>query len=132
MPVNTPYADLKESIKKLEKEKVVKEQAFKEEFKTTIENLNPFNLIRKSFASFAESSEVRNNLIGLAIPLVAGIFTKKSTAGKRSGSFLQQAGILFFDGLNRYITQNPEIVQSIGQYFVRFFKKKEPENNEEE
>jgi len=124
MPDNTAYADLKESIRRLEKEKAIKEQALKNEFKTTLENLNPFNFIRNSFASAAESSEVRNKLISFAIPLLAGIFSKKTTTGNRANSFLHQAGILVLDGLNRYVTQNPQFIHSIGHFFGSFFKKK--------
>lgn len=124
MSGKTAYTSLKESIIQLEKEKAVKEQILRDEFKTTLENLHPVNLIKNSFTAITESPVVKSSLIGIAIPIITGMLSKKSAAANRNGSFLHKAGILLLDGLNRYLTENPEVVQSALQSVMKYFKQK--------
>jgi len=124
MTENTPYSDLKEAIAKLEKEQAFKGQLLKDEFRTTYENLNPFNLLKRSFTNFIESHEVRNDLIGLIMPLITGFLVKKASAGTRRGQVVKEAGILFLDGLGRYIISNPGILKTVGQFITSVFHKK--------
>jgi len=123
MADNTPYSDLKAAIKKLENEQAVSAQLLKDEFRTTYESLNPFNLIKRSFSNFIETSEIRNDFVSLILPLITGFFIKKASGGTRRGQAFKQAGILFLDGLGRYIVNNPEILKTIGQYITNVFQR---------
>jgi len=124
MSENTPYSNLKAAIEVLEKQQSEKRQLLQEEFKATFENLNPFNFIKNSFRSVAASPEIRNNLLSVIIPLVSGILTKRAFATGNRSNTVKQAGILFLDGLNRYITRNPEIINTVSNFILSFFGKK--------
>ena len=127
MSENTPYSNLKAAIEVLEKQQSEKRQLLQEEFKATFENLNPFNFIKNSFSAVAGSPEIRNNLLSVLIPLVSGFLTKKAFAAGNRSNTVKQAGILFLDGLNAYITRNPEVLTTISNYILSFFGKKKAE-----
>jgi len=124
MADNTPYSDLKAAIKTLENEQAVKGQVLKDQFKVSVESFNPLNMIKDSISSFTGSSEIRSDLISLLIPLVTGIIGKKAFSRSSRSSVLTKAGIVVLDGLNWYITHNPEVVALIGQFFANIFRKK--------
>ncbi len=124
MAENTPYSDLKEAIAKLEIEQAVSAQLLKDEFRSTYESLNPFNLLKRSFSNFIESPDIRNDLLGLIMPLITGFFIKKVSAGARRGQAIKQVGIMLFDGLGRYIVGNPEILRTVGLFITSIFHKK--------
>ena len=132
MAENTPYTDLKEAIAKLEIEQAVSAQLLKAELRSTYESLNPFNLLKRSFSNFIESPDVRNDMLGLIMPLITGFFIKKISAGARRGQAFKQAGIMLFDGLGRYIVSNPEILRTVGLFFTSVFHKKKTEEASEE
>ena len=132
MAENTPYTDLKEAIAKLEIEQAVSAQLLKAEMRSTYESLNPFNLIKRSFSNFIESPDVRNDMLGLIMPLITGFFLKKASAGTGRGQAFKQAGIMLFDGLGRYIIGNPEILRTVGLFFTSVFHKKKTKEASEE
>jgi len=124
MDVNTPYSNLKAAIAVLEKQQAESRQLLQEQFKTTYENLNPFSFLKNSFSAVAGSPEIRNNLLSVLIPLVSGFLTKKAFAAGNRSNTVKQAGILFLDGLNRYITRNPEIITTVSNFILSFFGKR--------
>jgi len=132
MAENTPYTELKAAIASLEKEQALKREMLKEEFKATYDSLTPFNFIKRSLSKLTESPEIRNNLFTIVLPLLTGILSKKAFAGSRRNTVLKQAGIVLIDGLNRYISQNPEVLNKIGHLFIGLFRKKRTEGKTED
>ena len=132
MEVNTPYSDLKAAIKILENEQAVKGQVLKDQFKISVESFNPLNMIKNSISSFTGSSEIQSDLISLLIPLVTGFIGKKAFSRSSRSSFLSKAGIVVLDGLNWYITHNPEVVSLISHFFANIFHKKKKHTTAEE
>ena len=124
MAENTPYTDLKEAIAKLEKEQAVSAQLLKDEFRTTYESLNPLNLVKRTFSNIIESTEIRNDLLVLVMPLLTGFFIKKISGGTRRGQAFKKAGIIVIESLGRYIVNNPEILQTVGSFIANVFQKK--------
>ncbi len=132
MPINTPYLDLKTAIIKLEAEKATKEQLLRDQFKITYDNISPLNIIKNTFSSFAASPEVRNSFFTILLPLATGFISKKVFAGTRSQKLYKQAGVLILDALNRYVSNNPEAINSISHYILNLFhKKKSPDKQAE-
>lgn len=131
MAQNTPYTDLKSAIEILEKKQAESRQLLQEQFKVTYEGLAPFNFLKKTFSSITESPEVRNNLLSMILPLITGFITKKAYGATRRQTVAAQAGILLIDGLNRYVTQNPEIINTISHFILGIFHKKKPVDNAE-
>lgn len=124
MTDNTPYINLKAAIEKLENERAVSRQALQEQFKDTYEQINPFAFIKKTINAFTVSPEIRNNLFTVLLPLVTTMISKKAFAGNKRSNTYRQFGILFIDGLNRYVSNNPEIISTISHFFRGFFSKK--------
>ncbi|NTW25193.1 MAG: hypothetical protein HGA37_10855 [Lentimicrobium sp.] len=131
MAENTPYTNLKSAIEILEKKQVVSRLELQEQFKVTYEGLDPFNFLKNSFSNITGSPEVRNNLLAIILPLVTGFITKKALGASRRQTVAAQAGVLFIDGLNRFVTQNPEIINTISHFILSFFHKKKRETGEE-
>jgi hypothetical protein len=132
MTDNTPYSNLKASIEKLEIKQAASRQALQDEFKATYDKLNPFTFIRNAINSLTGSPDLRNNLFAILLPLATTFIGKKAFAGNKRSNALRQFGILFIDGLNRYISTNPEILNTISHFVGRIFrKKKSPEPQEE-
>jgi hypothetical protein len=68
----------------------------------------------------------------MILPLATGFLTKRAFAGTRRFNLFQQAGILVLNGLNSYISQNPEMINTISKFVVNaFHKKKKTEIPEE-
>lgn len=124
MPENTPYTDLKEAIRVLEKKQAESRHSLREQFKVTYESFNPFNFLKNTISGISESPEVRNNILTFILPLATGILTKRAFAGTRTVNLARQAGILLLDGLNRYVRQNPEIINTVSQFILGIFRKK--------
>lgn len=130
MPENTSYTDLKEAIRVLEKKQAESRQSLQEQFKVTYESFNPFNFLKNAFNSISESPEVRNNILTFILPLATGILTKRAFAGTRTANVARQAGILLLDGLNRYVSQNPEIISTVSHFILGIFRKKKPKEEQ--
>ena len=124
MTDNTPYINLKAAIEKLENERAVSRQALQEQFKDTYEQINPFAFIKKTINAFTVSPEIRNNLFAVLLPLATTFMSKKAFAGNKRSNAYRQFGILFIDGLNRYVSNNPEIISTISHFLRSFFSKK--------
>ena len=124
MVQNTPYSGLLAAIKNLEGKQAEQKQELKEQFKIAYESLTPLNILKKAIGTFAGSPEVHSTLLGVLIPLATGFIGKKAFAGNRRPSFINRFGILFIDGINRYVSQNPEVINSISHFILNFFHKK--------
>jgi len=132
MPEITPYTNLKSAIAVLEKKQAESRQLLQEQFKVTYEGLDPFNFLKSSFSNIAGSPEVRNNLLAIILPLITGLISKRAAAGTRSPDRIKRAGILLLDGLNRYISQNPEVIRNISHLILNLFKRKKTTEEPEE
>jgi len=124
MQENTPYSNLKAAIVILEEKQFASRQDLQEQFKETFEQLNPINFLKNSISSFTGFPEIQSKILALLIPLATGILSKKGAGRSSRQSFVAQAGVLFLDGLNRYITQNPEVISTISNFILNLFKKK--------
>jgi hypothetical protein len=131
MPDTTPYIELQAAIQRLENEQAVTRQLLHEQFKVTIERLNPFSFLKNSALSIAGSPEVRNNLLTILVPLAAGFISKRAGVGNRLPVMLKRAGIILLDGLNRYVSQNPEVVITISHFVLNFFRRKKTSEEKE-
>jgi hypothetical protein len=97
-----------------------------EQFKVTYESLTPFNFLKNAFSNLSESPEIRNSILTFILPLATGFLSKRAFAGTRTANVAKQAGILLLDGLNRYVSQNPEIINTVSHFILGIFRKKKP------
>ena len=130
MSANNPYSNLKAEIEVLEKRQATSRQLLHEEFKSTYENLNPFNFMKNSFSAVAGSPEIRNNLLSILLPFVTGFLTKKAFAGANRTNTIKQAGILFLDGINKYVTRNPEVITAVSSFILSYFGRKKAKSEQ--
>lgn len=77
-------AGLKEAILLLEAQKSLHYQEMREKFFLAYENLKPANLIESTIKEIGSSPLLFNNVLKVAIGLVAGYFSKKALLASRS------------------------------------------------
>ena len=121
---NTPYADLQIAITNLEKEKEEQQKLLKDQFKATYEGLKPFSVLKSMLMSHSESPELRENFFGMLVPFLAGFLSKRGSLRVRRSAVINHAAILLLDTLNRYISQNPEVVAKLSRFFVGTLRKR--------
>ena len=114
---------LKEKIHLLEEKRAGRMIDLKIQFKKTIENLKPINLIEDVF-----SSTIKNNVLVSAIGITSGYLTKKAIVGSSKNPFLKLLGALAGRGIANIMSKHPEEVRSIGAKFFHSLlgKKDEP------
>jgi len=118
-------AGLKEAIRQLEYKRLDQEQLLKEQFILTRESLKPVNLIKNTFSEVVTSPLLISNVLGTAIGLSAGYFSKKLFIGTSVNLLKKLFGSILQLGITTIIANKPEIVQSFGhQIFQRIFSKR--------
>jgi hypothetical protein len=131
MQNNTPYTNLKIAIEAAEKKQLAGRHALQQEFKTTIDNLKPLNLLKNSIKKFTDSTETGNSLLTFMLPIAFGFLSKRAFSGARTANVAKQFGIVLIDGLNNYVNQNPEVINSISKFILNLFRKKKSSAGQE-
>jgi hypothetical protein len=88
----TTSTDLNLAIENLERKKNSLEEEMKESVHMIIEDLKPSNIINNTIHQFQESSEIKNNLLKVALGLGAGYFSRKLIVGKSAGIIKKTLG----------------------------------------
>lgn len=126
-------AALKEAIRVLEIKKQEQEAALKLEFHQSLEELNPLNSIKSTLKNFANDPDITGTILNAAIGFTTGFISKKLFVGGSKNPITKIAGTLLELGIAGAVTKNPEKIKTIGLALLRkLFRKKEPENREEE
>lgn len=112
-------AELKQAITELERKTKLDEGTLKAQFGQTKEALRPQNVIRNSFASLAETPEVRKTVISTLIGFGLGYFSKKATEALQEDKLNRLMSALVEHGVNRVIQQNPDSLLAKGLHVTR-------------
>ncbi|HVZ95758.1 MAG TPA: hypothetical protein VG847_02710 [Chitinophagaceae bacterium] len=82
--------DLQQAIQRLEQRKLLLEEDLKMDFHEIVEGLKPVNIIKNTIGEVQQSTDLKHNLIKIALGIGAGYLSGKLVAGK-SGSLLKKA-----------------------------------------
>lgn len=123
-------AELKKAIELLEAEQDVKLQLLKQQFYTAYESLRPANLIRSTLKEVTSSPYLIDNIVGSAVGLASGYFSKRMVVGASVNRVRRLLGSLLQFGVTNVIAHNADTIKSFGRHFLlHIFKKKETNSN---
>jgi hypothetical protein len=110
----TSVADLNLAIEKLERKRILLEENIKEDVHTILEGLKPSNILKNTLHHFQESSEIRSNLLKVALGLGAGFFSKKLLVGKSAGMLKKTLGIALQYGIAALVAKKKDKEEKSG------------------
>jgi hypothetical protein len=122
----TSAAGLKMAIELFEAEQAVKLQRLKEQFYPAYESLKPVNLFKSTLNDISSSPYLIDNIIGTALGIVTGYFSKRMVVGASVNRVRKLFGAILQFGLTNVVAQHADTIKSFGRYFFQHvFRKKE-------
>lgn len=122
----TSIAELKESIHLLEIKQAEEKVLLISEFKMTIENLKPINLITNKINDIITDSDLKKNILDTTLSIAAGYLSKKMIVGSTNNPIKQLFGTLLQVGVTSFVSKNSENLKSIvANLFSNLLSKKE-------
>lgn len=98
--------DLATAIKRLERRKSVMEEDLKDRFHAIAEDFKPKNILKNTIHEFQESTELKHNLLKVAIGLGAGYFSRKLVINKSAGFVKKALGTALQYGITNFVAKN--------------------------
>ena len=121
----TSAAELKDAIQLLEAEQSIKGQLLREQLFLTYEGLKPVNLLKNALKEISSTPYLIDNISGTAMGLLGGFLSKKIFVGTSGNLIKKLIGSVLQIGVTNLVTQNSEIIKSVGQALIQhFFQKK--------
>jgi hypothetical protein len=121
----TSVVELKDAIQLLEAEQNIKGQLLREQLFLTYESLKPVNLLKNALKEISSTPYLIDNISGTAMGLLGGFLSKKIFVGASGNLIRKLFGSVLQIGVTNLVTQNSEIIKSVGQTLIRhFFQKK--------
>jgi hypothetical protein len=122
----TSTAGLKKAIELLEAEQAVKLQRLKEQFYPTYESLKPVNLLKSTLSEITSSPYLIDNIIGTALGLATGYFSKKLVVGASVNRVRRLVGTVLQFGVTHVVAQHTDAIKSFSRNILQhIFRKKE-------
>jgi hypothetical protein len=125
----TSIAGLKDAIQLLEIEQGIKGQLLKEQFYLTYESLKPINILKKTLKEISSSPYLIDNISGTAMGLASGFLSKKIFVGTSGNIFRKLIGSILQFGITNVVTQNSDIIKSVGHAIFQYFLRKKEMNS---
>lgn len=98
--------DLATAIKRLERRKAVMEEDLKDRFHILVEDFKPKNILKNTIHEVQESTELKHNLLKVAIGLGAGYFSRKLVINKSAGFVKKALGTALQYGITNFVAKN--------------------------
>jgi len=97
--------DLDTAIKRLERKKALMEEDLKDHMHTLLVSLKPTNILRHTIHEVQESTELKHNLLKVAVGLGAGYFSRKLVIGKSAGLVKKALGTALQYGVTNFVAK---------------------------
>lgn len=123
----TTVAGLRDAIQVLEVEQASKRQLLKEQLSVVYESLMPVNILRNTLKKFFGKSDLIDNLSGSAMGAASGLLMKKIFIGKSGNAFKKLMGSFLQMGISNIVTQNSDLIKSIGHGIIQYLFHNKPE-----
>ena len=117
-------AGLRNAIIQLEIQRADEERMIKEQAILAVDKLKPINLIKSAFKSSAESPVLSENIFSTSVGLTAGYLSKLLFQSVTRSPVKKMIGTLLMFGVTKVIMKNPDAIKSIGNKFLKMFKRK--------
>lgn len=103
------------AIKKLERQRILLEEDLKDEFHIILESLKPSNILKHTIHEVQESTELKRNLLKVAVGLGAGYFSRKLVIGKSAGIVKKALGTALQYGITNFVAKKNSNTESTAQ-----------------
>jgi len=98
-------SDLHTAIKRLERRRAVMEEDLKDHFHILLEDLRPKNILKNTLSEVQESTDLKHNLLKVAVGLGAGYFSRKLVVGKSAGIVKKALGAALQYGVTNFVAK---------------------------
>ena len=116
----TTVAGLRDAIRVLEAEQASKGKLLKEQLSIVYDSLLPINILRNTLRKFFGKSDQFENLSGSAMGIASGSLIRKVFIGKSGNVFKKLIGSLLQMGISKIITQNSDLIKSVGHGIIQY------------
>lgn len=120
----TSITGLKDAIKLLEEEQVLKASLLKAQLFLTYDSLKPVNLLMNTFKDISSSPHLINNISGTVMGLAGGFISKKMFVGTSGNLIRKLIGSILQFGITNVVAQNSVIIKTAGQVLFQHFLRK--------
>ena len=107
-------SDLNTAIKRLEVQRAIQEDDLKDHFHVVLESLKPKNILKHTIAEVQESTQLKHNLLKVAIGLGAGYFSRKMVVGQSAGIIKKALGAALQYGVTNFVARKDSDLNVIG------------------
>ena len=107
----TEIEQLEEKIQLLERQQKQAWNQLNEQIQISIEELQPFQQIKKSITNFTSSVELKREIIPSLISIAAGMITNKLVVGKSKNPVQIMAGSIVQFGITQLLIKNKDVIQ---------------------
>ncbi len=101
-------SDLDIAIKRLKRKAELQEADIKDQVHTIIISLKPTNLLKTTIHEVQESTELKHNLVKVALGLGAGYFSRKLVVGKSAGILKKALGTALQFGVTQFVSKKDD------------------------
>lgn len=116
--------DLKRMISLLEEKQATDWYLLQQEIVQLQDNLKPSHLIKNAFAEFTSSSSIKNDIIGTAVGLTAGLAAKAIAGGFSHNPIKKIIAAIFQLRVTNAVSREPGLISKAAVSLLGFFRKK--------
>ena len=117
-------ASLRNAILQLERKQADEGKIMKEQFLIAYESVKPVNMVKSAFKEIVASRDLKDDLLSASVGLAAGYIAKIAIRGVTRNPLKRLIGSALIAGITNVAANNPEIIQSLGNGFLKIFRKK--------
>ncbi|HSV11194.1 MAG TPA: hypothetical protein VLI68_10515 [Hanamia sp.] len=103
--------DLATAIKRLERRRNFLGEDLKDHFHIVLEELKPTNILKNTLHEVQESTNLKHNLLKVAIGLGAGYFSRKMIVGKSAGVVKKALGTALQYGITNFVAKKDDSIE---------------------
>jgi hypothetical protein len=103
--------DLATAIKRLERRRNFLGEDLKDHFHIVLEELKPANILKNTLHEVQESTNLKHNLLKVAIGLGAGYFSRKMIVGKSAGVVKKALGTALQYGITNFVAKKDDSIE---------------------
>jgi hypothetical protein len=123
---------LEQRIQALEERQKKELSLLKEDVRGIFSNLSPFEIIKNAISSDESKDGLGTNIINDVIGMTTGFVSKKIMFGSTSNPFKKVIGSLMQFAIARFVANNSERIQAIGEVLIQKLSPAQVISEEEE
>lgn len=128
----TTSTELRAAILALELAQKNEGLSLKEEFYVAYQEIQPINIIKNTVKQAIHSRDLKDDLINASVGMAVGYVSKSLFEGESHSPARKLMGTAIMFGVSNVITNNPEMLQAIGESFMDLFRESSSDEEEEE